>query len=623
MGKYLQDEAPRKSSKAYSSRPGPISREVGSPKQELVDEVLRAVSRRINHFGTGGGGVNALAADKVLIADVLNNYAAPDVEAALAEIYADLTSTSGSIFSNLASSSGSSLVGFLQSGTGAVATTLQENSRQWLSITQFMTNAQRADAQLATPVLDHASAMSAAIVKLMGAQGAITARGGEIYIPPGYRIRLATDPFGVLPNDGGAPPTQTPIRIFGAVSDAQATGSIDFKGASIIDFRYTTANNAKIDSRGRGLLEIDHLVIADESGNSEPFIFTSNTVVLIHDNLFIGSKTAAWDQDCILLGSTSTTIDGTSDAPFQGYGSQIYNNHFHKIRRAVYGRVFANGVPIHHNTVWQECGFATGAPFDFDGDPLNVTVEVIAGMPVHHNLIEMVNYKYGIKCREAATSTLGPNDFYDPGASVTSYYTFGDGALYNMVLGGFHDDTETFVEETGTAVGTNSWITAHQSQESRLLQNLTLGGTQTSRLKALNTATTPVYLWAGEDSGGHVVDAYYNGTLKEWVIEHTPSGGAAQLLLSVKDFGAGTVILTLRGTDTRIRSEASLIQIDSASQINETMTFQNDCFLKLPVMSDATRGAAGTTGRVIFNSTDGNLNIDNGANWILPDGTVT
>lgn len=45
--------------------------------------------------------------------------------------------------------------------------------------------------------------------------------------------------------------------------------------------------------------------------------------------------------------------------------------------------------------------------------------------------------------------------------------------------------------------------------------------------------------------------------------------------------------------------------------------------VQLGVFSDANRGAAGTAGRVIFNSTDGNLNIDNGTNWILPDGSIT
>ena len=45
--------------------------------------------------------------------------------------------------------------------------------------------------------------------------------------------------------------------------------------------------------------------------------------------------------------------------------------------------------------------------------------------------------------------------------------------------------------------------------------------------------------------------------------------------------------------------------------------------LQLPVKTDATRGAAGTAGILIFNSDDGRLNIDDGTNWTLPDGTTT
>lgn len=41
-----------------------------------------------------------------------------------------------------------------------------------------------------------------------------------------------------------------------------------------------------------------------------------------------------------------------------------------------------------------------------------------------------------------------------------------------------------------------------------------------------------------------------------------------------------------------------------------------------PKVTDATRPAPGTAGRVVFNVDDGNLNIDDGTDWILPDGTV-
>lgn len=42
------------------------------------------------------------------------------------------------------------------------------------------------------------------------------------------------------------------------------------------------------------------------------------------------------------------------------------------------------------------------------------------------------------------------------------------------------------------------------------------------------------------------------------------------------------------------------------------------------IFTDTTRPTAGAAeGRVIFNSTDGQLNIDDGTNWTLPDGTTT
>ncbi len=39
--------------------------------------------------------------------------------------------------------------------------------------------------------------------------------------------------------------------------------------------------------------------------------------------------------------------------------------------------------------------------------------------------------------------------------------------------------------------------------------------------------------------------------------------------------------------------------------------------------TDTSRPAAGEVGKVIFNTTDGQLNVDDGTNWTLPDGTAT
>jgi len=42
-----------------------------------------------------------------------------------------------------------------------------------------------------------------------------------------------------------------------------------------------------------------------------------------------------------------------------------------------------------------------------------------------------------------------------------------------------------------------------------------------------------------------------------------------------------------------------------------------------PYHTDGTRPAPGQEGRIIYNRSDKNLNIDDGVNWILPDGTIT
>ncbi len=45
--------------------------------------------------------------------------------------------------------------------------------------------------------------------------------------------------------------------------------------------------------------------------------------------------------------------------------------------------------------------------------------------------------------------------------------------------------------------------------------------------------------------------------------------------------------------------------------------------LYLTALTDATRGAAGAAGRLIYNSDDGTLNLDDGTNWNALAGSVT
>src|SRR5258708_15310762 len=62
----------------------------------------------------------------------------------------------------LAASGGSFLVGFTQSGAGAVARAVQEEQREkWVSVTQFMSAAQKADVAARTAVVDVTRAFTA------------------------------------------------------------------------------------------------------------------------------------------------------------------------------------------------------------------------------------------------------------------------------------------------------------------------------------------------------------------------------------------------------------------------------------------------------------------------------
>ena len=86
----------------------------------------------------------------------------------------------------VAASTGSSLVGFIQSGTGAVATTVQTKLRQTVSVFDFMTAAQIADVQSGTASIDCLAAFNAAQASFSTALD-ITyySYGGTIYVPPG------------------------------------------------------------------------------------------------------------------------------------------------------------------------------------------------------------------------------------------------------------------------------------------------------------------------------------------------------------------------------------------------------------------------------------------------------
>ena len=98
---------------------------------------------------------------------------------------------------------------------------------------------------------------------------------------------------------------------------------------------------------------------------------------------------------------------------------------------------------------------------------------------------------------------------------------------------------------------------------------------------------------------------------------------------SAHTYGQGTQIIYGHG-DTYLGIKGELRIYDTAAATvagsalgNTGETRISGAALQVPVKTDGTRGAAGTAGRIIFNSGDGQLNIDDGTNWTLPDGTTT
>ena len=65
------------------------------------------------------------------------------------------------------------------------------------------------------------------------------------------------------------------------------------------------------------------------------------------------------------------------------------------------------------------------------------------------------------------------------------------------------------------------------------------------------------------------------------------------------------------------------LEVDGTIYADGDLTMAAAKMLTIGVYNDGTRGAAGTAGRMIFNTTDGQLNIDDGTNWTLPDGSTT
>jgi len=88
-----------------------------------------------------------------------------------------------------------------------------------------------------------------------------------------------------------------------------------------------------------------------------------------------------------------------------------------------------------------------------------------------------------------------------------------------------------------------------------------------------------------------------------------------------------TPTLTFQGYDTawrdviQLKNHASACHIDILRGGDITMLAQK--YITIGVFTDANRGAAGTAGRMIFNTDDGMPNYDDGTDWRDINGNIT
>jgi carbonic anhydrase/acetyltransferase-like protein (isoleucine patch superfamily) len=227
----------------------------------------------------------------------------------------------------------------------------------------------------------------------------------------------------------------------------------DLTASAVLDLRYDgtdTLHPAKIDTRGAGSWEIDHLTFKSGGTDNFPIIQSTNTTLQLHDNCFIGNtanSVGSCVQDAIVLGGISTNIDATATGGFQGYGTVIEKNYFTHIRRGVFGQTFANNVFVRNNTFSWTCGGgSTVGAISFVG----VSAAPTNGCVINDNLIEAKGYVYGIYADYFQINALQGNSCYDPGAGFLAVYHFEANAYRNTIIDNGYSSGKPLTSENGS-----------------------------------------------------------------------------------------------------------------------------------------------------------------------------
>jgi hypothetical protein len=295
---------------------------------------------------------------------------------------------------------------------------------------------------------------------------AAEAVGGAVHVPYSASGFVIAGDL-VIPNNGASYPIQKPIRIYGDNPDYYCGMNASPSKGSIIILRYADAV-AKIDTRGYGYLEIDHLSLVDDSDGTGNFIQSTNTTCNIHDVAFWGKTATTPVQDAIVFGgSHAVTLEapyilgtGGADTGFQGYGSVVRNCFFNRIRRAFYARTTANSVIFRDNTIWTSCGGT--AAIEVAGPGSGTFADTIGGV-IQNNLIECNSYVYGIKLSNAKQWFISGNSCWDPGVNYLAGVRFEISARGCTLIGGFDGDDSTVSSKSFFSDATDAFGTQYNT----------------------------------------------------------------------------------------------------------------------------------------------------------------
>ena len=298
------------------------------------------------------------------------------------------------------------------------------------------------------PGVDQTAALNAQLAALY------TAGGGTLVVSG---VCLISGQL-VIPNNGGTIPTQPTYRITGAGASANGTFGALPQSPSGLDMR-VNASVAKIDTRGQGLLEIDHLNLVDGGSDCSPFIQSTNTTLRVHDATISGTASGASAcNDAIVLGGTTTTFNGLSTGAFQGYGTVIVSNFFNKIRRGVYGKVYVNNLVIRDNAWSLTCG-ATGTvgaiEFDPNSQASSGQFNIIEG-----NLFEVPNYVYAVVLHAGASgNVMMGNGIWDGTSTTVGVVALVGSVGQSLFVGNpINGSYPALTVDNSAGSGTNHWF---------------------------------------------------------------------------------------------------------------------------------------------------------------------